>query len=381
MRRPATVQHSRTASSPVGSTSSVGLAMTSGSPLLPAQVRAVALLLAGVAFFGGCTDDVTTVQPTPSRKVGVVVNSVDLSLTVFSVDSPAVATTIGLGPAGSPVGLSLRNHLAAVPLGLVPAVAVVDLREARVLHTVALPPGSGATGSAFLNDSVALVANPSRNSVTPVNVLRGTAGIEVPVGAFPQGVVVADRDVLVLNGELGPDFLPARSSSVSILDPETMVTSATVQLSGENAAAGVVVADGTVLVMNQGRFMGDNGTLSLVDARAREEEEHFPGFGDFPGALALGPDGRVYVSSFAYGVVVWDLGTRTFVRGPGDAVTPGGVPSVSGLAFDDSGRLYTLEPDCTRPSVAHRLDGNLDVEATIPVGTCPMAIGFTAFDP
>ena len=85
----------------------------------------------------------------------------DVSVTIFDVEDPEQARTVGLGADGSPVTMAVRGALAAVPLGFVPALAVVDLKEAMLLRTVALTSGSGATGVAFLNDSIVLVANPS----------------------------------------------------------------------------------------------------------------------------------------------------------------------------------------------------------------------------
>src|SRR5688572_10881881 len=121
-------------------------------------------------------DSSTGPQDTPMHEVGVVLNSVDLSLTVFRVDDPSVRSTIGVGPDGSPVSLAVRGQIAVIPMGTVPAAAVVDLREARVIRTVALPAGSGATGAVLVNDSIVLVANPSLGTVSPINVRSGARG-------------------------------------------------------------------------------------------------------------------------------------------------------------------------------------------------------------
>ena len=130
----------------------------------------------GVLFLAACGSEGTEPPPEQTAEVGVVLGSVDLSLTIFEVENPTQTRLVGLNPTGSPVTLAVRGELAAVPLGFVPAVAVVDLREAVLLRTVGLPTGSGATGVAFLNDSIVLVANSDLNSVTPVNVLAGTLG-------------------------------------------------------------------------------------------------------------------------------------------------------------------------------------------------------------
>ena len=131
------------------------------------------LVLLSSCLLLGCHEDAAAPDRLVEEEIGVVVNSLDVSLTVFSVDEPAAPNTIGLSPAGSPVGLALRGSLAVVPLGFVPAVAVVDLSSGILLQTIALPEGSGATGAAFLTDSLVLVANPNLNSVSPVNIVTG----------------------------------------------------------------------------------------------------------------------------------------------------------------------------------------------------------------
>ncbi|MCI0345473.1 MAG: hypothetical protein L0221_08520 [Chloroflexi bacterium] len=116
-------------------------------------VRALALL---ALFLFACDDGGPSGPPIPERvEVAVVVNSQDRTITVFPTDDPAPTTTIGLGPDGSPVTVAAQGSMVAVPLGVVPAVAIVDLDAQAVVRTVALSEGSGATGVAFVNDSIA----------------------------------------------------------------------------------------------------------------------------------------------------------------------------------------------------------------------------------
>jgi hypothetical protein len=347
--------------------------------------RGSCALLLGALFMAACSGDGTESQLPETIEVGVVLSSMDLSLTIFEVENPGQTRTIGLGPYGSPVTMAVRRNLAAVPLGVVPAVAVVDLREGLLVRTVGLPLGSGATGAAFLNDSIALIANPSLNSVTPVNVLAGTAGSDIAVGRFPQAVVVEGGRAFVLNAEL-EFFAPDGPSTVSVIDIASLQVTSTVTLSGENAGAGGLGPDGRLYIVNSGSFGSANGSLSVVDLAGLTEVANHPGFGEFPGSLALGPSvsGFVgtwaFVGTFSYGVVVWDASLEGFVRGPADALAPGGVPSTSGVGFDAAGRLYTLTPDCQNPSTANRHDGVFEVEVTIPVGICPFAIAFTSLE-
>ena len=343
--------------------------------------RAGWLSILGALLLMACSGDGTQALLPETAEVGVVLSSTDLSLTIFEVDNPAQTRTVGLGPAGSPVTMTVRGHLAAVPLGIVPAVAVVDLREGMLVRTVPLPRGSGATGAAFLNDSIVLAANPNLNSVTPINVLAGTSGDSISVGRFPQAVVVEGLRAFVLNAGLNEAFAPDGPTSVSVIDVGSLVVTSTIQLSGENGVSGGVGPDGRFYVVNSGSFGSVNGSLSVVDLTSLTEVGHHTGFGDFPGSLALGPSARAFIGAFSYGVVVWDTSLDAFIRGPAEALEPGGVPSTSGVAFDGDGRFYTLTLDCQNPSTANRHDGAFDVDVTIPVGICPFAIAFTDIEP
>ncbi|MFQ5538249.1 MAG: hypothetical protein ACE5GJ_12455 [Gemmatimonadota bacterium] len=337
--------------------------------------RSILFIFLSVGLLSACSDGPTEPPAPETTEVGVVVGSVDLSLTIFDVEDPTQRTTVGLGADGSPVTLAVHDNLAAVPLGVVPAVAVVDLRTAAVVRTVALPEGSGATGAAFVNDSILLVANPNLNSVTPVNVRSGAAGGEIAVGRFPQGIVVQGSRAYVLNAELA-GWAPDGPSTVSVIDTGSMSVIETVTLSGQNAGRGVVGPDSRVYVLQAGNWGAGDGSLSVVDPASLKESSHHAGFGDFPGSLAFAPDGILFVGGYGFGLISWDPAVRQFRRGVDNPIAPGGTPSVSGVAFDSQGRLYTLAPDCENPSVVNRLDGAFNVETTIPVGICPFAIAF-----
>lgn len=316
-------------------------------------------------------------EPRIAERLVLTVNSVENSLSLVPVDggSDVQVRTVGLGAQGTPTGVGARGAYAVVPLGTYPFAAVVNLRTGEVQSRVALPANSGATGSGFVNDSIAVVANPGRNTVTPINVLRGTAGAEVAVGTYPAAVISDGARVYVLNGNL-VNFAPAGPGSVTVLD-EGLGILRTVQLTGINPSAGAIIGN-RLYVLNSGSFGGNNGSLSVVNLATLAEESHHTGFGEFPSSIAASPGGDLYVGIYGTGIVVWDPRSRTFRVGLDAPITPAGSGIVSGLGFGYAGRLHTVNAgSCQTPGSMYRLsaaDGAL--ERTVQVGICPFGIAF-----
>lgn len=340
------------------------------------SARRLALLSLPLVGLAACDNDPAGPRRPSGAEAAVVVNSRERSVSVIPVDNPSAAFTIGVSAEGSPVTVAARGRTAVVPLGTFPFAAVVDLENRRVAHTVALPERSGATGAAFLNDSIALVANPNRNSVTPVNVRRGTAGAEIAVGVYPQKIVVEDGRAYVLNSEL-EKFVPVRPGTVTVIDGSLRVIG-TIQLSGLNPGGAAFGRDGRLYVVNSGRFGANNGSLSVVDVRSRTEIGFQEGFGNFPSSIAVARDGRVLVGVYGTGILVWNPATAMFVRGLADPLVPGKVPPVSSLGFDFAGRLHVLNPGtCQEPGTLYRLGDAQQVEQETRTGICPFGLAFT----
>lgn len=357
--------------------------MRTSIPRLARSLTRTLLLAAALAGLGvACDSDSITGPRFPTgSEVGVVLNSIDRTLTMFRVDAPDDMFTIGLGFDGSPVTMDVHEETVAVPLGTIPAVAVVDLLEEIVLDVIELPDNSGATGIAFVNDSIAFVANPNLDSVSPVNVRRATVEPEIRVGMFPTFVVADGDRAYVVNAELDDAFDPARRGTISVIDVPSRTVIETIELTGLNPNSAVLGSGGRLFVVNSGRFGDQDGSLSVVSTAALEEVEHHGGFDDFPVGSAFGPDGLVYVTSTQYGVAIWDPDAREFVRDPQTPLTPGGAQASAGIEFDSMGRLYGLELECSALADVFRLSATFTLERTIEVGVCPIDIAFTVPDP
>lgn len=332
--------------------------------------RSPVLLLACV-LLAACAD---TNAPLPEpQRVLLAVNSTANTLSIVPLETPAAAVAVELGgTTPTPVGVSARDDIAIVPLGLDNAVAVVDLRAGQVLRRIPLPDNSGATGSAVVDDSIAYVGNPNLNTVSRVNYLTGETS-EVPAGVYPQGVIFTRGRVFVLNGNLDETFSPAGPSWITVIDPVTNQRAEPVDsiaLTGPgNAGFADVAGDGLLYVVSTGSFFSGEGRLSVVDPVGLTEVASFAGLGTGPQAVAAS-EARVFMSSFAEGLLEFNTDSNQVVRGAGAGVP---IASNSGVAVDGQGLVYAIESGpCQggQPGTAHVLDEELDEVRTIPLGEC-----------
>jgi uncharacterized protein (DUF305 family) len=339
---------------------------------LQAQLDQMALWLC--AWYARCKG-----APDPAAEVAVVLNNLDRSLTFFDVDARESAQTVPLPGAGFPAGLAIRGSTLIVPVWN--DLLLIDAQTRAPFGVVALPPGASAAGPAFLNDSIAIVANSFLNTLSVVNVRRAALVrvVDAPGFDWPREVLVHGGRVYVANAMFGGDFWMDGPGTLTVLDAATLAVLKTVPLTGWSSLRVTAGPDGRIWVLNAGvgTARGAKGSLSVVDPVALQEVEHHTGFGYLPTGLAWGPDGLAYVASGAYGVAVWDPRSDAFVRPPEQAIAPDGIPSASAAGFDGAGRLYALVArSCDGPGFAYRLRATFQVDAKVPVGGCPSEIEF-----
>jgi len=334
--------------------------------------RPSALPLLGLVLFGCARASEPLPPPT---EVLLIVDSMTHTLSVRSVDGLASAITIPLvGAPATATEAAARDGWAIVPLGPADAAVVVDLRGDSVSRVVSLAAGSGATGAAIVDDSIAYIGNPGLNTVTRINYLTGDTA-SVTVGRTPQGLAATRGKVFVLNGNLGG--APGAPSWISVVDPATnrLATGIdSILLPGPgNAAYSTVTPDGALYVLNRGPVgTTTEGRLSQVDPVNRRELGSFGGFGSAPGPIANNGRDRLYVSSPAEGLMVFDLFSRQVLRGAGNGVPIAGNSSV---AVDSHGRIYAIEPGpCTAGAsgTLHILRNDLSESRALPLPGCPI---------
>ncbi len=296
----------------------------------------------------GCSDALE--QKSSAGQVIGVVNANDRTLSVISATDFTVTTRSWQMGSSTPRTIDGRGHVFVVPLGAADAVGV-DLfftcpPGALSLcvqpdYTLPLPTGSGATGVAIQDDSIAWIANPNLNTVTRVNYFSGDT-TSVPVGVYPQAVALVGTRVFVVNSNL-VGSTPAGPSWLTSFECCSVRTPDSIPLTGTNARFATVGDDSLLYVIASGHTGATDGKLSIVDPQTRVEVAVLNGLGESPGAAAFHPAGsRLLVASATEGILEVNASIRVITRGPGNGVKPGGN-GVSGLAIDLRGRLYAVD--------------------------------------
>lgn len=357
-----------------------------------------AALAALVVLATGCNSDSVTSPPvtgflvgTPSnRQVGVVVNDLGRSLTLFQAGSPATQETIALGTSSTvtPTGLSLRGTRAAVPLGDAASVALVDLAAGSVTRYFTFPSGN-ATGSAWVDDSTVIAANLLTNVVGRFRVGQAGGAITTTVAVAPQpsAVVVTSNRAFVVSTNLDTSYTPLGNGVVTAIDPSTMAVVGTVQTGGTNATDAAVGPDGKLYVVNTtADYSG--GSLTIINPATLTAEATIPGMGAGPGAITIDGNGLAYISGYYFGTIIWDTRTRQFVRGPANPVcapigTTGKCRGAFGSAVAADGTLYQAffgsAAQGLAPQVFVYRAGTFALGDSVSVGAGPTSVAIHTF--
>jgi DNA-binding beta-propeller fold protein YncE len=348
-------------------------------------LRRYGLVLAALAAATACSDALE--QKTSAGQVVGVVNAADRTLSLVSATDFTVSTRDWQRGTATPSTIAGRGNVFLVPLGQADAVGVDRLLGpcgpgalcVQPDYVLPLATGSGATGVAIQDDSIAWIANPNLNTVTRLNYLSGGTA-SVAVGVDPQAVAIVGTRVFVVNSNR-VGAVPAGPSWLTSFDCCGVRTPDSIGLTGTNARFAIVGDDSLLYVIASGRAGQAEGRLSIVDPGTRAEIAVLNGLGESPGAAAFHPaGGRLLIASPGEGVLEVNTTIRSITRGPGNGVKPGGH-GVSGLAIDLRGRVYAVDPgSCAGPGTVHILTAPPDYHEihSATVGMCPATAAIAA---
>jgi hypothetical protein len=342
-----------------------------------------ALTSAGLML--GCA--ATTPSTPPAEATLVVLNAGNVSLTLLPISTDGPVTTIMLGNiGGTPQYLAVRGDQGLITTGAGNTVARVGFASGQSPLVYQLPAGAGSSGAAFVNDSIAYVANPFIDRATRFNFRTGDTA-SVATGHTPTAVAVARGRVFIANANLnlacdGPLPCVAGPSWLTVIDPEHNTVIDSIPLAGPgNALAIEVGGDGLLYVLSGGAGGAEAGRLSIVDPVLRVDVGSFGGFGNVPNDLGSDRRERLFVTSLASGLMEFNTRTRRVVRGANTAIP---LQSGTAVVVDDEGLIYAIESGSCAVSAPGRIRifrPDLTEARIVPTGICPVDAAIVKLPP
>ncbi len=345
---------------------------------------------------GACGDDSPS-QPTPApgflggvtgnREIGVVVNSIGKSITMFQLGSPTTTKTIALGSSATitPTNLSLRARKAAVPLGNAASIAIVDLEAGTVQKFFTFASGN-ATGSVWSNDTTVFVANSITNKIGRFYTTQSATEIttQIDVAIAPTAIEYTSGKIFVVSGNF-TTFPPTASGVVTVINPTTMAVLGTVQTGGPNASDAAVGPDGLLYVLNTGDYSAQ-GSIAIINPTTLAVET-IANTGVGQGSISIDANGLAYLSSFSGATNVWDTKTRTFVRGASNPlcakVGGGACRGASNAVPSATGKVYQTFFGSTAQNLAPYVfvysPVTFALTDSVLVGNSPISIAIRTF--
>ena len=327
----------------------------------------------------------TTPSPPAAQETLVVLNAGDATLTLLTLDGGGAPQIIPLGNIGAvPRLLAVRDSQGLITT-LANTVARVGLTvgQSPVVYHVAN--GAGTWGAAFVNDTIAYVANPLVDRATRFNFRTGDTA-SVAVGHTPTAVAVTRGRVFIANANLdlpcaGPLPCVHGPSWLTVIDPDHNTVIDSIPLAGPgNAIAIEIGGDGLLYVLSAGGGGAESGRLSIVDPVLRADVGSFGGFGPLPVDLATDHRERMFVIS-ATGLMEFNTRTRRVVRGSTAAIP---LQQGSAVAVDDEGLIYAIESGLCSGSAVGRIRvfrPDLTEARIVAAGVCPVDAAIVKLPP
>lgn len=311
----------------------------------------------------------------------LVLNSVGNSISIIELaDKKVWNDYIELGANSTAVGFSVRGNRAIVPNGAANNVTVIDTDKLTEIGTIDLPAGSGATGSAFLDDNIAFVGNFNLASVAKIDLRTLQVTDTIGVGLAPSAIAVANGKVFVVNANLDlTTFQSVGNGTISVIDPATSQVTNTIDAGATNSQFLHIDSDGELIVVNSGEWGAGNGSISVIDP-VNETLTAGPFLiGDFPGEININNDGMAYIASFSAGLYAFDTRSNTVVRDGSNALaalsSSGIAIGAAGVDFDDDGNIYSVNSgNAPSPGTVFIFDSNETLIDSVKVGIGAFAI-------
>lgn len=262
-----------------------------------------------------------------------VINSLGENLSYVNLENHSVnsnAATLGLYTNH----VKIRGDKGYVVNSGLNEIQIIDLHTVTTLNQIPLGTGTNPYNLDFINDSLAVVSLLFTNQVAIVNVNNGQVLQYVAVGSGPEGVKYYHGKIYVTNtGFNGVGYDPG---TVSVIDANTFAVVNTISV-GINPQSVDVDPNGNMIVSCTGDYGSVYGQVDIVDFVSGTVINSVP-LNTFITSVFVNSNNKIYISTFGFGVMVYNLTSQIFERSETNPL-PGGP----GCVFDNQNNCYITD--------------------------------------
>jgi len=262
-----------------------------------------------------------------------VVNTLGENLSFINLDNQNVNSNAAtLGRYANEI--KIRGNKGYVVNSGVNELQVIDLQTLSTLNQISLGTGTNPYNMDFINDSLAAVSLLFTNQAAIVNVNSGQVVQNVSVGSGPEGVKYYAGKIYVTN--TGYNGLGYDPGTVSVIDATSLSVINTINV-GTNPQSADVDINGNLIVSCTGDYSSIPSQIDIVDLVSGTVTSSVQ-FTGFITSVYVNHNNKVYISTYGYGVMVYDLTLLAFDR---DESNP--LPGGPGCVFDNQNNCYITD--------------------------------------
>lgn len=222
-----------------------------------------------------------------------VINGLGENLTLIDRAGDSVVTNL-LPLGGCPNRIRAVDGMLLVVNSCTDDLMVISQATHSVLRTINFPSGDNPWDVAIIDDSLCAVSMLIADQVAIVNYQVGAERRRFPAGPAPEGLLYQYGRLWIANSALDFGTFEYGQGTVSVSNAGLTAVQVSVNV-GTNPQVLAVGADGEVHVICTGNYFDRFGTIFTLDPDSWLPTDSIT-IGDFPGDLAIAPDGTGYLA-------------------------------------------------------------------------------------
>ncbi|MFC2088771.1 YncE family protein [Calditrichota bacterium] len=189
-------------------------------------------------------------------------------------------------------------------------IQVFDLNTMTTTSKIQLESSTNPYNMDFINDSLAVISLLITNKLAIVNVYSGQIINSILVGNGPEGVKYYAGKIYVTNTNY--NCVGYDPGTVSVIDAVSQTVVNTINV-GTNPQSEDIDINGNLIIGCTGNYSNESGRVDVIDISA-DTLKYSIDFNTSITSVRINSLNKLYIGKFGYGVMVYNLNTRTFER-------------------------------------------------------------------